>query len=212
MKLMKQITSLLYNNRSQLRTRIFSSNSKDRPTIHQKLQAALNTQIQAEFDACFAYLSMSTYFGRSSVALPGCENYFMKMHNEEHEHALLFTKYQNLRGGKVVLCPVNVPEISDWTIKTAFEVALEMEKCVKKKLLDVIGVAEEVCDVSAMDIITAQFLNDQDLSIDELSRILTQYCYMAETEIGKYFFDRLIFKSYVDKKTPGTLRDVKNVY
>jgi len=59
-------------------------------------------------------LLQTAYFGRVDVALPGCESFFMQMHHEEHEHALRFSNYIKMRGGKVHLCTVSPPDDQDW--------------------------------------------------------------------------------------------------
>lgn len=51
-----------------------------RHKFHKEVEAALNEQIELEFKASFAYLSMACYYGKSQVALPGCQGFFMKMH------------------------------------------------------------------------------------------------------------------------------------
>lgn len=60
------------------------------------------------------YTKKAAYFGRVDVALPGCESYFMQMHQEEYEHALRFVNYVKMRGGQVILCPILPPVDLDW--------------------------------------------------------------------------------------------------
>ncbi len=48
------------------------------------------------------------YFDRDDVALPGFAKYFKKASEEEREHAEKFMKYQNQRGGRIVLQNIQV--------------------------------------------------------------------------------------------------------
>lgn len=101
---------------------------------HEEIERMVNNQIVAEFSAGYTYLSMAAYFGRSDVALPGCHAFFSKMYLEEQEHALKLIEYQNMRGGRVELCPISVfSEDQDWkSICNVFTVSLNMEKTVKE--------------------------------------------------------------------------------
>lgn len=104
-----------------------------------EVESAINEQILTELNASYTYLSMACYFGNTNIALPGSEGLYMKMHEEEHQHAHKLINYQNLRGGTVVLCSIAPPEVKDWeSIGKSLEVALEMEKTVKKVTLKVL--------------------------------------------------------------------------
>ena len=50
------------------------------------------------------YLCLQAYyFDRDDVALPGFHKFFKKSSEEEREHAEKLMKYQNKRGGRIVL-------------------------------------------------------------------------------------------------------------
>ena len=53
-------------------------------------------------------LQQAWYFDRDDVALKGFHKFFKKASEEEREHAEKMMKYQNMRGGRVVLQPVDV--------------------------------------------------------------------------------------------------------
>ena len=48
------------------------------------------------------------YFDRDDVALKGFSKFFKDSAEEEREHAEKFMKYQNMRGGRVVLQSIQV--------------------------------------------------------------------------------------------------------
>lgn len=52
------------------------------------------------------------YFDRDDVALKGFSHFFKKSSDEEREHAEKFMKYQNKRGGRVVLQPIQVSALA----------------------------------------------------------------------------------------------------
>lgn len=140
----KKCSSIKYsknnsNNRSlqliNFSTNCNDSNKKDygRSNYDVEVECAMNEQIAAEINACYTYLSMACYFGNTNVALPGAQGFYMKMHDEEQEHAHKLIKYQNLRGGTIHLNTIKASETQDWgSIGNALEVSLEMEKSLKE--------------------------------------------------------------------------------
>ncbi|KAG5875788.1 hypothetical protein JTB14_023536 [Gonioctena quinquepunctata] len=170
-----------------------------RHEFHRETEDIINRQVTEEFKAAFSYLSIACYFGRSEIALPGCQGYFMNMYTEELTHALVLANYLLMRGGYVVLSPIDVPEDQDWkSISNAFVVALEMEKMVKERLSEVFDVAENHKDLQVMDLISTQFAEEQNKSICELSR-LTVKAKMTEDPVGEYLFDKMMYDSFVKK-------------
>lgn len=71
-------------------------------------EEGVNQQINLELYASYVYMSMAYHFDRDDVALPGFHKFFRKMSDEEREHAEKLMKYQNSRGGKVILRDITV--------------------------------------------------------------------------------------------------------
>merc|ERR1712243_276673 len=102
-----------------------------RQNYHQ-CEAGINKQVNMELHAHYVYLSMSLYFDRDDVALPGFSKYFKKASAEEAEHAEKFMKFQNSRGGRVVLKDIPRPENDEWgspldAMKAAFGVGKDRQ-------------------------------------------------------------------------------------
>ncbi|GJN13991.1 hypothetical protein PR202_gb00759 [Eleusine coracana subsp. coracana] len=57
-------------------------------------EAAINEQINVEFNASYAYHSLFAYFDRDNVALKGFAKFFKESSDEEREHAEKLMKYQ----------------------------------------------------------------------------------------------------------------------
>ena len=86
----------------------------------------------------------SFYFERDDVALPGFAKYFRKASGEELEHAQIFMKFQNDRGGRVVLQDIKKPAKDSWgSGQEAMEAAIELEKQVNQALLDLHKTADQ---------------------------------------------------------------------
>uniref|UniRef100_A0A0E0MIP4 Ferritin n=1 Tax=Oryza punctata TaxID=4537 RepID=A0A0E0MIP4_ORYPU len=86
---------------------------KDQSLARQKFvdecEAAINEQINVEYNASYAYHSLFAYFDRDNVALKGFAKFFKESSDEEREHAEKLMKYQNMRGGRVRLQSIVTP-------------------------------------------------------------------------------------------------------
>jgi len=164
--------------------------SRIRQNFHADSEAEVNKQINMELYASYVYLSMSYYFDRDDVALPGYSKWFKKCSDEEREHAQKLMKFQNERGGKIVLQDIQKPPKDDWTSGlAALETALELEKAVNESLLHLHAVAGSHNDAHMCDFLETYYLNEQVDAIKELGDLITQ-CKRCGTGLGEYMFDK----------------------
>lgn len=86
-----------------------------------------------ELYASYVYLQMSLHFQRDDVDLPGFAHFFEESSVEEREHAQKLMKFQNERGGRIVLHDIPKPAKQEWANGLeAMEAALELEKTVNQ--------------------------------------------------------------------------------
>jgi len=112
--------------------------------IDQRMQEALNKQINAEIYSAYLYLSMSAHF--QSVNLAGFANWMRVQWQEELAHALKFYDYVNERGGRVVLQAVEAPP-SAWDSPLAvFEHVYQHEQKVTGMINKLVDLAVEIRD------------------------------------------------------------------
>jgi len=112
--------------------------------IDQRMQEALNKQINAEIYSAYLYLSMSAHF--QSVNLAGFANWMRVQWQEELAHALKFYDYVNERGGRVVLQAVEAPP-SAWDSPLAlFEHVHQHEQKVTGMINKLVDLAVEIRD------------------------------------------------------------------
>ena len=79
--------------------------------MDEKMQDALNGQLNAELYSAYLYLSMEAYF--ESKDLSGFANWMRVQVQEELAHAMKFYDYLVQRGGEVRLSQVKTPP-RDW--------------------------------------------------------------------------------------------------
>jgi len=161
-----------------------------RQNYHENCEAGVNKQINLELYASYVYQSMYFYFDREDVALPGFAKFFNDSSKEEREHAELLMKFQNQRGGRIVLQDIKKPERDEWgTGLDAMQAALTLEKQVNQSLLDLHGVAGAHNDAQMCDFIENHYLTEQVEAIKQLA----DYCTNLRRSgpgLGEYLFDK----------------------
>ncbi|KAL7641352.1 UNVERIFIED_CONTAM: hypothetical protein RMT77_008491 [Armadillidium vulgare] len=162
-----------------------------RQNYHEDCEALINKQINMELYASYVYLSMSYYYDRDDVSLPGICKFFKKASGEEREHAMKLLEYQNRRGGKIVLQPIEAPAMQEWgTALNGLEAALSLEKQVNQSLLDLHKKGDSCGDPHLTNFLEEHYLEEQVEAIKELSDYITQLKRAGPGGLGEYTFDR----------------------
>lgn len=107
--------------------------------ISQKLQDAINYQINRELFSEYYYLSMASYF--NSLSLSGFENFFLVQAQEERFHAMKLYNFLNERGGRVLLQALEAPKTEFASPIEVFELAYEHETVVSGLINDLMDLA-----------------------------------------------------------------------
>lgn len=164
--------------------------TQPRQNYHAECEAGVNKQINLELYASYVYQSMSFYFDRDDVALPGFAKFFKKSSDEEREHAEKLMKFQNQRGGRIVLQAIQKPERDEWgTGLEAMQAALALEKNVNQALLDLHTLSDSHNDAQFSDFIEANYLTEQVEAIKELSDHVSNLKRVGPG-LGEYMFDK----------------------
>ncbi|KAJ6891921.1 hypothetical protein NC651_025198 [Populus alba x Populus x berolinensis] len=178
-------------------------------------EAAINEQINVEYNVSYVYHAMFAYFDRDNVALKGLAKFFKESSIEEREHAEKLMEYQNKRGGKVKLQSILMP-LSEFDHAEkgdalyAMELALSLEKLTNEKLLNlqsvflvlfakyveielsfVQQVAEKNKDVQLTDFVESEFLAEQVDAIKKISEYVAQLRRVGKGH-GVWHFDQML--------------------
>ncbi|XP_037430001.1 ferritin-1, chloroplastic-like [Triticum dicoccoides] len=161
-------------------------------------EAAINEQINVEYNASYAYHSLYAYFDRDNVALKGFAKFFKESSDEEREHAEMLMEYQNRRGGRVRLQSIVTPLTEfDHSEKGdalyAMELALALEKLVNEKLHNLHSVATRCNDPQLSDFVESQFLQEQVDAVKKISEYVTQLRRIGKGH-GVWHFDRMLLE------------------
>jgi len=164
--------------------------SQVRENYHEDCEALINKQINMELYASYVYLAMGHFYERDDVSLPGLAKFFLKSSDEERQHAQLFMKYQNDRGGNLVLQPIMAPVLELNNGLEGLQMALDLEKDVNKSLLVMHAKASELDDPHLCKFLDDEFLNEQVQSIKQLGDMITRLKRAGPNGLGEYMFDK----------------------
>lgn len=167
--------------------------------LSQKMQDALNQQLNAELYSGYMYLSMSSFF--KSVSLDGFAAWMHSQAQEELMHAMKFYDFIIQRGGRSLLAQVDAPP-SDWPSPLAvFEATLAHEQKVTGMINDLVEVALSERD-HATQIFLQWFVTEQVEEEENVGGVLEQLKLMGEATGGLFMIDRELGKRGVP--TAGT--------
>ena len=107
--------------------------------LSEKVEKAINEQINAELYSSYLYLSMASYF--SEIGLPGFTNWLKIQALEELYHAMKFFDYVAERGGKPVMEAIDKPASTWDSPLAAAENILEHERKVTSLINNLVDVA-----------------------------------------------------------------------
>ncbi len=112
--------------------------------LSERMQKAINDQINAELYSSYMYAAMSMYF--QSVDMSGAAGWMNAQAKEELIHAEKFMDYINGRGGRVTLQTIEKPP-SEWkSVLDTFEAALKHEQKVSSMINSLVTLARDEKD------------------------------------------------------------------
>ncbi len=155
--------------------------------LNNKIQDALNEQINAELWSGYLYLAMGMHFeaeGRSGIA-----NWFKIQFQEEQAHATIFMNYINQRGGRVTLKPIDAVPATWASPLDAFKATLEHEQKVTALINNLYALAEAEHDYATRDRL-AWFVNEQVEEEDNARQLIDKFSLIGNDGMGLYMLDQ----------------------
>lgn len=155
--------------------------------ISDKVQAALNTQLNDELFSSYLYLSMSAYF--SNKDLNGFANWFRLQSNEEYGHAIKIYDYLHQVGAKVELKEVKGPK-TDWdSFVSVFQETFDHEQKISKsinKLVDLAITEKDHATVNFMQWFVSEQVEEEATSLQNLKKIEM----IGDNKAGLFMLDK----------------------
>jgi ferritin len=124
---------------------------KNNSMLKEKIEKALNKQINAELWSSYLYLSMSSYF--ESISLTGFASWMIMQSQEEINHAMRLYNHIIERGGRVILEAIEkVP--TDWKSPLhVFEETYKHEQKVTRLIEHLVDVADKEKDRATLNML-----------------------------------------------------------
>ena len=154
--------------------------------LNKRIVDLFNGQINREFFSSFLYLDMSNYFYDSS--LDGFGNWFGIQTQEEYAHAMLFVKYLQNNGEKVVLEAIPKPEMVFTSIKHVLDETYKHELYISQSINDIYAVCYELKDFKTMQFLD-WFVKEQGEEEKNSDDLCKRYELFASDGKGLYLID-----------------------
>ncbi len=155
--------------------------------LSEKMQAAMNQQINAELHSAYIYASMSAYFADKN--LNGFANWMRIQAQEEMVHAMKFYDFIIERRGRVLLQPLEgVP--TEWADPLAvFENALAHEKKITGMINNLVNLSIKDKDHAANSFLQ-WFVDEQVEEEANADGVVQQLKLMGDSGAALFMFDR----------------------
>jgi len=155
--------------------------------ISQKMQDALNKQINAEMYSAYLYLSMSAHF--SDKNLDGFAGWMKAQAQEEMVHAMKIYSFVIDRDGRVILKTIDGPK-TDWgTPLEIFQEALKHEQKVTEMIHNLVSLSMDEKDFASNSFLQ-WFVDEQVEEESTASGIVDQLKMIGDSKEGLFMMDR----------------------
>ncbi len=155
--------------------------------IDEKMQAAINDQINAELYSAYLYYAMAAYF--EGMNLAGMANWMKIQAQEELMHAVKFFDYVNERDGRVALEAVDKPPAEWASPHAAFIAAYEHEQMVTGRINDLVTLAEQLKDRASLAFLQ-WFITEQVEEEASVKKVADQLALLEGAPHGLFMVDR----------------------
>ena len=155
--------------------------------LNEKMQNALNSQINAELYSSYLYLSMSAHF--ESTNLKGFANWMRVQAQEEMFHAIKLFDYINEKGGEATLTAIDGPP-TEWDSPLAvFEAVYVHEQKVTGLINNLVDIAIEERD-HATNITLQWFVTEQVEEEASADEVVQKLKLMSDAPGGLFLLDQ----------------------
>jgi ferritin len=155
--------------------------------ISDKMQKALNEQINAEIFSSYLYLSMAAWF--ESENWNGFAAWMKMQSGEEYGHGMKFYKYIHDVDAKVTLDAIEKPK-TDWkTPLEAFEEARKHELYITDRINKLVALAIQESDY-ATQLFLNYFVTEQVEEVSTVTQIVHKFKILGDNKTSIFLLDR----------------------
>ena len=155
--------------------------------LDERMEEALNYQLNRELYSGYLYLAMAAYFDDQD--LPGFANWMRIQAQEELSHAMKFYDYLVRRGGRAVMDAIEAPE-NEWESAVAvFEQVYQHEQMVTGLIHKLVDLALELSDHATNNFLQ-WFVAEQVEEEESSSGVLHKVKMASQSRSGLYMLDQ----------------------
>jgi len=155
--------------------------------LKDKIQKALNAQMNMELSSSYLYLAMAAYF--ESENLSGFGHWMKVQSGEEYDHAMKIYGYINQRNGRVNLTKIDAPK-SEWKgAEEVFTETLRHERSVTDSIDQLVDLTITEKD-HATNTFLQWFVTEQVEEEATAMNILDKIKMMGDNKNGLFLLDR----------------------
>jgi len=155
--------------------------------LSEKMQKALNSQINAELYSSYLYLAMAAYFIKENWN--GFATWMEKQSAEEYGHAMKFYKFLANTGNTILLENIEKPK-SDWKSPLEiFEETIKHEKYITGRINDLADLAIAEKD-HATGIFLQWFVTEQLEEEAAVENIINKFKLLGDNKSALYLLDK----------------------
>lgn len=159
--------------------------------ISEKMEAALNQQLNAELFASYLYLSMAAYL--ETTPYEGMAHWMKEQSKEEYGHAMKFFEYINEVGKRAKLETLEAPKFEWQSPKAAFEGAYEHELKVTKMINDLVALSRQENDYATESFLN-YFVKEQVEEVSSVTKIIEKFNAINGSVGGLFYLDKSLGK------------------
>ena len=155
--------------------------------ISDKMAAAINDQIKAEFDSAYIYLAMSAWF--EDQDLSGMAHWMKKQYGEEIQHAEKFINYLYERGARVIIPDIAKPKDSYPSVLEVFKEAFKHEQYVTDRIYKLVDQAMSEKDYATQSMLK-WYVDEQVEEEESTEAIVKKLEFLGEAKAALYMVDK----------------------
>ncbi len=164
------------------------------------MQDAINDQIQAEFESAYLYLALSARM--EQLHLKGFAHWLRLQWQEETQHALKFYDYLLQRDGTVQLKALPMPVYTAETPLKIFELVLEHEQYVTRRINDLYALAGEERDYASQTLL--QWFVSEQMEEEEAARdVIDDLRLVGDSGASLFLLDRELGQRQPEEEEGG---------
>jgi ferritin len=159
--------------------------------LSEKMVEELNEQIKYEYFSAYYYLSMASW--SESENLLGAAKFLRAQAGEEIGHGMKFFNYVHEQGCRVTLKPLDAPKADFKSLLEIFELSLEHEKFVTKRIYGIMDLAHQEKEYATISFLRL-LVDEQVEEESSMDKIVKKIKLVGESGTGLLMIDEQLGK------------------